>query len=156
MRRLFAFIGMIAVGGVVLAIAALSFAFYEGGRLDRAATAYSVDAVTAITSTWDADALRDRAAPEMARSLQGEQAKHVLAWVASLGPLQDRPVCQGSAAVYAGTGASRTTANVTCTARYKAGPATIQLSLIRKAGAWSILGFHVDSPMLVPQPPQKA
>ena len=154
--RLFAIIGMISLGALLLVIAAVSFAFYEGNKLDRAATEYSVDAVTAITSTWDAEALRQRAAPELARSLSGEQARRVMNWVATLGPLENRPVCQGNAIVSTGTGGSRTTANITCTAQYRAGEATIQLSLIRKEGAWSILGFHVGSPMLVPQPARKA
>ena len=157
MKRIFAAIGMISVGIVFLAIAALAYAFYEGGKLDREATDYSVDAVVAITSNWDPAALRARAAPPLAQSMTEEQTGRVLAWLGSLGPLQDHPVCQGNAGVYAGTGGTRTSANITCTAHYKAGPATIQLALTKKAGQWSILDFHVNSPMLLPQQPsQKA
>ena len=59
--------------------------------------------------------------------------------------------------VYAGTGGGKTTANITCTAHYKAGPASILIALSKKGGVWFILGFHVDSPALLPQTPsQKA
>jgi len=178
---------MLAVGVVILGVAAIAFAFYEGDKLDREATAYSMDAVVAITGRWDIEALRTRAAPPLASAMAKEQGARVFAWLATLGPLQDRPECQGNATVYAGTGrastgnggtgtpgagnagtgtpgtgnrgagGSRTTADMTCTAHYRAGPATILLALIRKGGVWFIAGFHVTSPELLPQSPtQKA
>jgi hypothetical protein len=191
-KRILAAIGMLAIGVVILGVAAIAFAFYEGDKLDREATAYSMDAVVAITGRWDIEALRTRAAPPLASAMAKEQGARVFAWLATLGPLQDRPECQGSATVYAGTGrastgngglgnagtgtpgtgnasagnasagnasagGSRTTADMTCTAHYRAGPATILLALIRKGGVWFIAGFHVTSPELLPQfPTQKA
>ncbi len=145
------------MGAVVVIIAGLIYIFYEGTKLDREATDYSAAAVVAITSNWNAQALRSRAAPQLANSITDEQAVRIFTWLGGLGPLQDRPDCQGNAAVYAGTGGRRTTANVTCHAHYKAGEASVQLSLTRSNGAWSILGFHVTSPALLPQQPsQKA
>ena len=157
MKRILSILGAISVGVVVLGLAAVAFAFYEGDKLDREAADYSTDAVVAITGRWDVQALRTRATPQLADAMAKEQGARVFAWLASLGPLQDRPVCQGNASVYAGTGGSKTTANITCTAHYRAGPATILLALARKGGVWFILGFHVTSPELLPQPPiQKA
>jgi hypothetical protein len=153
----FAVIGMIAVGAVVLGIAGLGYIFYEGSKLDREATDYSAEAVVAITSNWNAQALRSRAAPPLTNSMTPDQAVRIFTWLGSLGPLQDRPDCQGNAAVYAGTGGRRTTANITCNAHYRAGPASVQLALTKSGGVWSILGFHVTSPALLPQQPmQKA
>ncbi len=151
MKRIFAAIGMITIGAAILAIAGFAYIFYEGTKLDREATDYSQTAMIAITSNWNAQALRTRAAPPLANSMTQDQAARIFTWLGSLGPLQDHPDCQGNAAVYAGTGGSRTTANITCTAHYKAGPASVQLALTKSAGKWSILGFHVTSPMLLPQ-----
>lgn len=157
MSRILSVIGVISIVVVVLGIAAVAFAFYEGSKLDREATSYSSDSVVAITGRWDVEALRTRASPQLADAMGKAQGARIFTWLASLGPLQDRPECQGNATVYAGTGGNKTTANVTCTAHYRAGPATILLALAKKGGTWFILGFHVTSPELLPQQPiQKA
>jgi hypothetical protein len=151
MGRIFAAIGMI----VVFLAAAAAIGFYylaqKGRSLDREAAAYSAEAVTAITSHWDAAALASRSTPLLGQSISPDKLAGMFRWFGTLGSLQDQPECRGTSSYYANNGSSAVTAYYVCAAHYKAGPAEVSVSLIKQGQVWRISGFHVTSPVLVPQ-----
>jgi hypothetical protein len=91
-----------------------------------------------------------RATPQLAHSVSADQLARMFGWVGQLGTLQWQPICTGTSNVFAGASGTRTTGRYTCQAQYQAGPAMLELSLVKAGGAWSINGFRVNSPLLVP------
>jgi hypothetical protein len=154
MRRILAGFGAFVLILIVLGAAGFGYLVWRGARLDREAASYSVDADRAITSHWNASELTARATPQLAGSVTADKLASLFAWLGTLGPLLDQPNCRGSSAVLANLGsASATLGRYACTARYRAGEATVRLALVKANGVWRINGFNVTSPALLPATP---
>ena len=132
---IFAFI-LLLVGMVVV----------RGTIADRESQAYADAAVISIVSSWNEQALLDRASPEFMRQSGRDQIDALFARLRPLGRLTRYAGSSGASftSYNVGAGGSATTAVYLANAYFEHGTAQIKITLIKHNGAWRILGFFVQ------------
>lgn len=153
MRKLLLVLG--AVFGVLLIVicAGVAFVAVKGNALDKESHAYVDNALPAIMLHWSQDELTQRASPEFLRAINSDDlAKLLSAFHRKLGDLAQYKGSKGDALMALTTQNGKViTANYVATADFQQGPATIQIKLIKHDDNWQILGFHVESKVLLEQ-----
>jgi UDP-N-acetylmuramyl tripeptide synthase len=151
MKKFFIVLGSIFLAIVVLGAIGIAFVAVRGNALDKESKAYADAAVPAIITNWSEKELLDRASPEFKKAATQQQLDQMFRWFSSLGRSQKCEPAQGQAIMSATTQAGKTiTAHYTAKATFDKGEAAIKLALIKHGDQWQILGFHVDSPALMP------
>lgn len=150
MRKFFFGLGIAAAALILLIVAFIGYGVYVGAGVSKEGGAYADNAVVTITAHWDVKELTKRATPALLKQVKPEALASLFDWFATLGPLVDY---QGSKQVswsqFTGTGGTVVSAEYHCSARYKAGPATIDLGLQKSGGVWRINSFRVNSDILI-------
>jgi hypothetical protein len=151
MRSFFVWVGVAAMALAVIVAGGVAYMVHLGSGLDKESRAYAESAVTAITSTWDSQALTNRASLALLKLTPPDRLGALFGWFSSLGKLTSQQDCTGQASVFAMAGQpTRTLAHCRCDEQYEHGAATVSLSLIKGDNGWEINGFNVSSPALIP------
>jgi hypothetical protein len=136
---------------ILLIAAGIAYIAVRGTALDKESKAYADAAIPAIITNWNEKELLDRASPEFKKAATQQQLDQMFHWFGSLGRFQKVEPAQGQALMSATTQAGKqVTAQYTAKATFDKGEAAIKLGLIKHGDQWQILGFHVDSPALMP------
>ena len=150
MRKFFFGLGIAAAAVILLIAAFIGYGVYVGAGVSKEGGVYADNAVVTITAHWDVKELTKRASPELLKQVKPEVLASLFDWFATLGPLVDY---QGSKPLgwrqVSGTGGTVILAEYLCSARYKAGPATIDLVLQKSGSVWKINRFQVNSDILI-------
>jgi len=134
---------VLVVGGI-----AVGFLAWRGVTLDRESKAFADESVLAIVKTWDQDELLKRASASLRQSTSPAQTAQLFARLrATFGALTSYDGSNGQASMTIGTNAG-TRANYSGKGHFEKGDADVQLTLVREGGAWTIEGFHFNSPVL--------
>jgi hypothetical protein len=145
MRKFLLYFGAGAFALLVLIVAGVGVLIWKGSGLDGESKAYVDAAVPAITAHWDRNALLDRAGPEFRAAATPDQVANLFENFARLGPLIHYDGATGQANLFYSAGkGSQITAVYEAKARYENGEATLRLTLRKRDGAWTIVGFRVD------------
>jgi hypothetical protein len=153
MRKLLTWIGAATLVLLVVGGAGFAYMVTRGLHMDEEARLYADKAVRPIIEHWNPDALKAQASPSLLANIKPDQLASLFVWFQTLGELKTINPCTGQARLDVNTTTGRTlTGQYTCQAQFQAGPATIQLSLIKTQNQWRIFGFHVNSPALLPRP----
>jgi len=144
---------LLLIGGLLLA----GSLFHDVVDNSQSAHSFVDDAVPAITSHWNADALSARAAPELLLRNDTGSLKVLFVQFSTLGPLvtYQGAILQGSSVASVSGAGTVSAAHFQAKAKYTHGDATIDLVLVKRDAGWRILGFHVLSSALAPQPPSQ-
>ncbi len=152
MRKVLTWIGGGALFLLLVGIAGVAYLMVQGSRLDNESRAYADSAVRPVVEHWNAQALKDRAAPALLANLTPERLSNIFQWLSTLGALTSVEPCTGQARIDVSTGNGRVVSGkYTCKAQFQSGEAVISLVLVKNDGEWRIAGFHVNSPALVPR-----
>jgi hypothetical protein len=151
MKKFFIVLGSIFLAVIALGAIGIGIIAYRGNALDKESKGYADSAIPAIVSAWSEKELLDRASPEFKKAVTIDQLDRLFRWVSGLGQLQKCEPAHGQALMSATTQTGkRISAEYIAKATFQKGEATIKLGLIKHGDQWQILGFHVDSPALVP------
>jgi hypothetical protein len=110
--------------------------------LDRESSIYADDSIRAIATTWNEEALQQRASPELLSSASGNELDRVFIQLRPLGRMMHYDGSKCSSNLFYGTGGKRTTAACNGRAEFEHGQAEMNLLLI-KHNVWQVGGFHV-------------
>lgn len=146
MRKLLYVLGALFLGILVLGGSGFAYLAYVGTGLDRQARQYADAAIPAIVGTWSAEALEQRATPDLLHSMTPKAARAMFAMFAELGPLVRYDGAKGQAMMHTTLGKGETvSADYVARAQFTHGDAVINLHLRKVDGVWKVDGFHVNS-----------
>lgn len=152
MNKLLKFFGGLFL--LLLLVAGIAAAIFipKGLALDKDAIAYIETNVPLIVATWNSEELLTRAAPEILQPGAKQQMSDLFAWFSKLGKLQKlhQPVGRVGTGVYPGSQFNGTWGDYVANADFEGGTAQIKVVLRRNEDSWQIMGFHVNSPKLLP------
>jgi len=151
-RRTFKRLGILLLGAIVIAAVAAAVLIPKATRLHAGAVAYVEANVPQVVADWNADALRQRAAPELLQQSDSAQLDALFAWFSSLGKLVrlETPVGHIGTGTYPGSTFNGTWADYVANAQFEAGEAQVKIVLRRHDDSWRIIGFHITSAALLP------
>lgn len=136
-----AFLVLIVAGVIGFAIIAT-----KGNALDKESKQYADTAITAIISSWDRQAIVDRASPEFTAAVNGDDLNKLMNMFQRLGKLRECKGAEGQANISVTPQHGKVvTAYYTAKAEFESGPALIQLYLIKHDDKWQIEGFRINS-----------
>ena len=151
MKRFLMWLGAIGLGLLILVVALVTVLVVKGRRLDRESKQYADSAILAIASNWNERALLDRASPEFLKACPAACTDRLFGTASRLGPLHHYLGSKGQAniSVLSGRGTLVTAAYV-ARAAFAHGSAEIRVDIIKRAGRWQIIGFHVNLDRMPP------
>lgn len=152
MGKILAIVGGFVVIVVLAIVGFMAYALYASGGLDESSKRYVENNMPPIISTWSRDALMKRASPELRKAVdkQPKLLSQLFRKLSGLGPLIRFGKVDGSANISYTTESGKViTATYTAKAKFKHGKADLKVRLIQHDGKWRILGFNVDSPILL-------
>ena len=135
--------GVIIIAVLILAVISIPRSI----KLDKQATAYIQNTVPEIVGSWNAQALIDRATPELASSMKSSaDTGRIFTMFQQLGALKhlDKPTGHITSGASSKTGPI-TIGSYVAQDDFEKGKATISIQLRRSGNSWEINGFHVDS-----------
>jgi hypothetical protein len=148
----------VTIGGLVMACVIVvagnaAYTVYRRDALHWQSQSFADAAVSAITARWDAKQLLDRATPRLGSSPRPAQWKSLFETLArQLGPLVDYPGAAGNTCapdVANPDGPTEAAYVYIAHAKFRAGGATVQISVLKRDGRWMIDYFQV----VADQPP---
>jgi hypothetical protein len=135
------FVVLLVIGGVGIAYVAI-----KGSALDGEAKTYADAAIPAIVGGWNESELETRLSPEFRSVTSTADLDKLFNAFRRLGGLKSYNGAKGQAIMSATTqNGSQTIADYIGSADFDAGPAQIELKLIKHGEQWQILGFRVNS-----------
>jgi hypothetical protein len=140
---------ILAVVLVLLAGVGYAVLTYAGNQLDDASKAYVDTNLPLILGNWSTDELSKRESTDFHLVTSDAELNKLFSILRKLGPLKTYQGCSGNTLVNPTKSGLRITATYIATALFANGNAQIKVSLIQVSGDWQILGFRVNSPLLV-------
>jgi hypothetical protein len=142
---------LMILGGIfaVLLIAGvIGFAIIamKGNALDKESKAY-VDQVTPIIlANLNKETLFKYASDELKKSASPEDFDKIFTWFTKLGQFKEYKGSKGQANISVTTEKGKQITGVyQAQAGFEKGPATINITTIKKGDKWQIIGFHINS-----------
>jgi hypothetical protein len=143
--------GIFAAIIVVVAIGAV-FLIVKGLALDKESKEYADSSIRAVSETWDIKQFQDRESKEFRSATPEKDLEQLFTAFRKLGKLKEYKGSTGQAMMSATTQRGQmTTAKYAANADFEAGPAVIEINLIKHGERWEILGFRVNSKVFLPQ-----
>ncbi|HEY6873033.1 MAG TPA: hypothetical protein VI298_09950 [Geobacteraceae bacterium] len=142
---------LMILGGIFLAIlvaGVVGFVFIatKGSALDKDSKQYVDTAVPAIVSQWNKQELINRAGPELMKTVKDNDFEKLFTMFRKLGAFKKYTGSEGQANISVTSKHGKvTTAAYVAKADFENGPAEIQVTLIKHADKWQILGFRINS-----------
>jgi hypothetical protein len=131
----------------LLILGAFAILFVNAKLYDSQISAYANDAILAIATDWNEQALRQRASPELFAASTQQDISAAFQNYRQLGRMTKYNVARSRAHVDVGFTLvhKRVTAVYLATADFEHGSAEIKLSLLKRNGRWYITGIHVTA-----------
>jgi hypothetical protein len=116
--------------------------------LDKESKAYADAAIPAIITDWNEKSLLDRASPEFKQAVSKQKLDQLFHGFAGFGHLRKCESAQGHASVSSN---GQVGAEYFAKATFTKGQGLIDISLIKRANQWQIIGFYVKPPESAPK-----
>ncbi len=143
-------------GGVFLAIIVCVGGFFAyvavvGTNLDKEGKEYIEKTVPVICSSFDPDTFLSLASPELLKVAPPEQIAKLFRWFKTLGQFKGITEIKGDANISVTTEHGKdVTGKYSVKVQFEAGPAVIEIVLVKRDGVWKYRLFKLDSPALMP------
>ena len=145
-------LGGVFLAIVVIAMVGISILDVKGNALDKESKEYADAAILAVIAGWDIMELEKRASPEFTSAVKGGDLEKLFIMFQKLGKLKEYKGSKGQANISVTVRNGRViTAAYLGSAEFEKGTAEIQLTLIKHGDQWQILGFRVNSKVLLEQ-----
>lgn len=157
MKKTLMILGSVFVLLIIAIAVAIGIVAVKGSALNKEGEQYANAAIPAIVSHWDMSELERRASPEFKAVANEGDLEKLFAMYRRLGNLKEYKGCQGSVNMSVTSEHGKViSAAYVASAEFDAGPAEIQLSLVKHADQWQVSGFRVNSKAFLDQPPPPA
>lgn len=138
----------------VLAGGAAAYLYHEAQELNEESKDFVDTALQAITAGWSVDAFYQYADSEAFPRVEGQEDNVVKLFgiLQTLGALKTIDGTQGNATAIVALDPAKDialVANYETKAAFEKGEATITMTIAKKAGAWKMIQFNINSPALV-------
>jgi hypothetical protein len=152
MRNIFIFLGITFLVLIVIGIVSLALVAIKAARLDKESKQYVDAMIPAIVSDWNKQKLLECASPELLASTKNDDLDKLFSLFQKLGRLREYKGSAGDANVSVTTQHGKViSANYVAKAEFDAGPAEINVALIKHGDNWQVLGFNVSSEIFLEQ-----
>ena len=150
MKNVLMIIGMFAVGCFVCVAIIIGIFAYFGTKYDASSKSYVDANVPAIIGNWSAGELEKRESDQFRNATSDDKLNELFGVFNRLGPMKSYGGAKGDANmnVTPGTG-FQVTARYIVSATFQNGQAEVLVTLILVDDQWQILGFRVNSPLLL-------
>jgi hypothetical protein len=150
MKNVLVIIGMFAVGLFACLAVLVGIFIFFGSKYDASSKAYVDANVPPIVSNWSVSELETRESEQFRNATTDDKLKALFVIFNRLGPMKSYDGATGDAnmVLFSGTG-FQVTARYLVNATFQNGNAQIQVALIQEQGEWRILGFRVNSDLLM-------
>jgi hypothetical protein len=153
MKKVLMLLGGVFLALVIVGIAVITIVAVKGSALDKESKQYADAAIPAIVSDWDIKELEQRTSPEFKSVLKDGDLEKLFGMFRRLGKLKEFKGCKGASNIsFTSEHGKVVSAAYVGSTEFEAGPAEIQLSLIKHGDQWQILGFRVNSKAFLEQP----
>jgi hypothetical protein len=150
MKNVLMIVGMFAIGCIVCLAVLVGIFIYEGVKYDSSSKSYVDDNVPAIIDNWTQSELEKRESDQFRKATSEDDLTKLFAIFARLGPLKSYDGATGDANLnFMSSTGLQITARYVVNATFQNGHAEILVTLIEENGQWEILGFRVNSPVLM-------
>jgi hypothetical protein len=131
---------------IVIFAAGFGVLAYKGHGLDESGRRYAIEAVRAIVTDWDQQAMQTRLSPEFKALVRPGDLEQWFGVYRKLGKLRQSGEVQGQAFMGATLDKGKMiTGQYRFTGQFENGQAEILVSLIQHDGQWQLYGFRVNS-----------
>lgn len=147
---------LMILGGVFLAIIVCVGGFFAyvavvGSSLDKESRAFVEKTVPEICAAFDPAVFTGLASPEVLKTASPEDIAKVFKWFRNLGGFKRITEIKGDANISITTEQGReVTAKYSLKAEFDAGPATLEIVLVKRDDVWKYRLFKLNSPALIP------
>jgi hypothetical protein len=150
MKNVLMIIGMFAIGCVACVAILIGVFAYFGTKYDASSKAYVDANIPPIISNWSTTELEKRESEQFRKVTSHDQLDQLFTVFNRLGPMKSYDGAQGDSnmSVMSATG-FQVTARYVVNATFQNGKAEILVMLTLVDGQWQILGFRVNSPLLM-------
>ena len=150
MKTALSIVGIVFLVMLVLALGFFGFVAYEGNKFDVSSKAYVDESVPSIVADWSKDELIKRESPQLRKAVSDDDLAALFSKLSALGSMQSYDGAKGGARMNVTPSSGlQITAAYDAEATFQNGKAEIKINLVQVDGAWLILGFHVNSPLLL-------
>jgi hypothetical protein len=151
MRRVLVILGSVFLGLIIIIGGIFAYIAITSGALDRESKAYVDAAIPAIVTNWDENALKQRLSPEFRRVTSDNDLDRLFLFFRKLGKLKHLDNSKGDANIFVGPNGKVITAIYHANADFAAGPAIINIGLVKHEEQWQISGFRINSKAFLEQ-----
>lgn len=150
MKNILMILGGIFVILIVAGVIVVSILAVKGTALDKESKAYVDEVVPKILSNLNKEILFQYASDELKNSATPEEFDKIFKLFAKLGTFKEYRGSAGQSNISLTTEKGKQITGVYEThAEFENGPATINITVIKKGNNWQVIGFNINSTALV-------
>jgi len=136
------FFAILIVAGVI----GISIVAVKGAGLDRESKAYVDEVTPKILADLNKETLFQYASDELKNSASSEELDRIFNWFSKLGQFKEYKGSSGQACISVTTERGKQiTGSYQAQAEFENGPATINITIIKKGNNWQVIGFRINS-----------
>jgi hypothetical protein len=150
MKKILIILGSIFAILILVGIISVSILAFKGAALDKESKAYVDEVTPKILENLNQETLFQYSSDELKNSASPEEFDKLFNWFTKLGKFKEYKGSKGQAGISITTERGKqVTGNYIAQAEFENGPATINITIIKKGNNWQILGFRINSMALV-------
>ena len=146
MKKTLMILGSIFAILIAAGVIGVSVIAVKGRALDEESKVYVDEVTPKILANLKKETLFQYASNELKNSASPEEFDKIFDWFAKLGRFKEYKGSNGQANISLTTEKGKQiTGNYQAQAEFENGPATIQITTMKKGDNWKVIGFHITS-----------
>ncbi len=146
MKKTLMILGGIFAVLIVLGVIGLAVLAVKGTALDKESKAYVDEVTPRILANLNKETLFQHASGELKNSASEEEFDKIFNLFAKLGEFKGYKGASGEASIsLTSERGKRITGLYQAQAEFENGPATVNVTVIKKGDNWQVMGFYIDS-----------
>ncbi len=146
MKKALMILGGIFALLIVAGVISFSVLAVKAAALDKESKAYVDEVTPKILANLNKETLFQYASVELKNSASPEEFDKIFNWFAKLGQFKEYKGSSGQANISITTERGKQITGVyQAQAEFENGPATIEITTIKKGDNWQVIGFHINS-----------
>ncbi|BCS96210.1 hypothetical protein DSLASN_18420 [Desulfoluna limicola] len=146
MKKLLMILGGIFVVLIVIGVVGFSVLAVKGTALDKESKDYVDEVTPIILAHLNKETLFQYAGDELINSASPEEYDKIFNWFSKLGKFEEYKGSIGEANIFVSPNTGKQiSGKYVAKAEFESGPATINITAIKKGDKWQLFGFHINS-----------
>ena len=150
MRKILMILGGFFAILIIAVVIGIFILVVKGTALDKESKAYVDEVTPKILAELNKESLFQYASDELKSSASPEEFDRIFNWFTKLGQFKEYKGSSGQAGISITTERGKQiTGSYQAQAEFENGPATIYITIIKKGDSWQVIGFRINSMVLV-------